>query len=162
MSVLVDLVSFPGFICGSPTTWSTTASRSTLAREDILTSMDHTMLVLQVNWSPATCTWTWWSVAPWRSWLTLSPSLHFWSEQFWSHVLQYPFQCRLGRRFSLSSFMGFAGLTLLLTQATGDQTAKVGFCQISCLNFWEIWNQLYEIPSYTILSIHDCRQCLHC
>ena len=33
----------------------------------------------------------------------------------------------MGRRFSLSSFMAFAGAALLLTEATENETAKVEF-----------------------------------
>ena len=41
--------------------------------------------------------------------------------------------CRLGRRFSLSSFMAFAGLALLLTEATDNQTAKVEYILLHLL-----------------------------
>ena len=40
---------------------------------------------------------------------------------------------RLGRRFSLSSFMAFAGLALLLTEATDNQTAKVEYILLHLL-----------------------------
>merc|ERR1712130_745906 len=56
---------------------------------------------------------------------------------------------KLGRRFSLSSFMAFAGAALLLTQATENQTAKTVLAQLGkfaiTASFAMVWQYGAEI-----------------
>jgi len=56
---------------------------------------------------------------------------------------------KLGRRFSLSSFMAFAGVALLLTQATDNQTAKTVLAQLGkfaiTASFAMVWQYGAEI-----------------
>jgi len=56
---------------------------------------------------------------------------------------------KLGRRFSLSSFMAFAGVALLLTQATENQTAKTVLAQLGkfaiTASFAMVWQYGAEI-----------------
>ena len=60
-----------------------------------------------------------------------------WNLQFFPTLIlsisYLPPNGRLGRRFSLSSFMAFAGLALLLTEATDNQTAKVEYILLHLL-----------------------------
>ena len=66
--------------------------------------------------------------------------------------------CRLGRRFSLSSFMAFAGLALLLTEATDNKTAKVEYILLRLLPFFftsKEWEPVLDSISGVQLNIYQ-------